>query len=287
MRRLLLALPLLLLPIARPLSAQQLQLIPGVREIESDTILDLAEATVDQVPPIVFVNPRLSRRYGPELTRFFIAHEYGHLAQHHTRKGLLELPDATRDSLLRVQELEADCYAAALPGAEARTATEAAIRFFTRLGPFRFNSEHPTGAQRVSRILGCLSSPREPVRYGRGDTGVERGPVSGEPEFIRFELLGDTAARHGAAERAVIWMDGVRVGEVAGGVETEALPVDRFPAGLHSYRILLNTPPDRAIPWDSAPWLEGNGHLVVREGDRFAVEWVAGSRPRLVKLEQR
>lgn len=196
----------------------------------------------------------------------------------------MQLPDATRDSLFRVQELEADCYAAALPGEAARTATEAALRFFTRLGPFRFNSEHPTGAQRVARILSCLSSPREPVTYGRGDTGIERGPVSGEPEYIRFELRGDSAASHGAAERAVIWMDGVRLGEVAGGIGTETLPVDRFPAGLHSYRILLNEPPGNAVPWDSAPWLEGNGHLVVREGDIFVVERPAGSRPRLVKL---
>jgi hypothetical protein len=183
--------------------AQALGLIPGIEEIASDSIRDLAVAAVDREVPAIYYNPRLARRYGPELTRFFLAHEYGHLNFRHTRTGLRDLPDATRDSVLRTQELEADCYAARLEGAEARLATETALRFFARLGPFRFDNEHPTGAQRASRILMCLPGPRAQV--GRRADRRETGPVSGEPERIRFAVTGAHADPGGARREAEVW----------------------------------------------------------------------------------
>ncbi len=73
---------------AGPADAQGLHLIPGVPEIASDTIDDIAIATVDLPQPVIYYNPIRARRYGPQLTEFFLAHEYGHIALHHTRAGL-------------------------------------------------------------------------------------------------------------------------------------------------------------------------------------------------------
>ena len=264
--------------------AQNLQLLPGVREIESDTIADLAVARVDQPVPVIYYNPRLFRRYGPLLGRFFLAHEYGHIAHHHTRVGLAALPPTTRDSLLRAQELEADCFAASQSGPQNREAAEAAIRFFTRLGPFRFDAEHPTGSQRTAQILSCMPEP--PVASARrtGETGVEVGPVSGEPQSIRFRVdpLPLGGATHGT--EAVLWMDGRRLGALSNMRLTEPLTVELSPAGMHNYRILMDVYAlDEALQFNPDGSVSGQGQVVVRNGDRFQVDWQPGGAPRLVR----
>ena len=265
-------------------SSQALHLLPGVEEVASDTIGDIAVAAVDLPQPVIYYSPRMVRRYGPLLTRFFMAHEYGHLYHRHTRQGLQELPDAVRDSVLRSQELEADCYAAGQVDTQGRAATEAAIRFFSRLGPFRFDSEHPTGAQRAARILMCLPGQREPVLYGRGETGVEMGPVSGEPERVRFQVL---AAERGAASygsAAVLWVDGQRVGSVSNIRFAEPITVDRFGAGIHNYRVTVDVYRlDSELQFNSNGSVTGRGQLLVQNGDRFRVDWVPGSCPTLVR----
>jgi alpha-D-ribose 1-methylphosphonate 5-triphosphate diphosphatase PhnM len=48
--------------------AQGLHLIPGVAEIATDTIDDIAIATVDQPQPAIYYNPIRARRYGPTST---------------------------------------------------------------------------------------------------------------------------------------------------------------------------------------------------------------------------
>ena len=42
-------------------------------------------------------------------------------------------------------------------------AVDAAIRFFTRMGPFRFDAWHPSGAQRAAKILSCLPDSAGPT----------------------------------------------------------------------------------------------------------------------------
>lgn len=264
------------------LLAQGLNLIPGVPEIESDSVRDIAVAAVDAEHPVVYYNPAMARRYGPLLTRFFISHEYGHIQHHHTRTGIADLPEATRDSIFRAQELQADCYAAALPGGEARAATEAALRFFARLGPFRFDAEHPTGAQRAARLLMCLPGPREPVVYGRGETGIDMGPVSGEPERVQFEV-GTQEMTPRLGGRAVLWLDGQRVGEVSNLRFPRSLSVDRFGAGIHSYRIAVDVYDLEQNPSGS---LSGRGHVLVQNGDRFRIVWSHGLAPRMVREER-
>lgn len=270
---------LLALAIPAPLPAQGLHLIPGVREVESDSIRDIAVAAVDASPPAVYYNPAMANRYGPLLTRFFLAHEYGHIYHHHTRAGLSDLPDSTRDGIFRAQELEADCYAAALPGDEARSATEAALRFFARLGPFRFDNEHPTGAQRAARLLMCLPGPRPEVLYGRGETGVEVGPVSGEPDRVAFEVTTEELAQRYGGE-AVLWLDGQRVGQLSNLRFPHTIAVDRFGAGIHSYRIEIEV---FDLEHNPSGRLSGRGHVLIQNGDRFRIVWSGGETPQMVR----
>lgn len=266
-----------------PARAQALHLIPGIEEIESDTIADVAIATLDRDPVAIYYNPLLTNRYGPLLTRFFLAHEYGHIARRHTRAGYADLPKETRDSIYREQELQADCYAAGLTGPEARQATEAAIRFFTRLAPFRFNAEHATGYQRVERILSCLPEPRERVNYGRGDTGVEIGPVSGEPERVRFAVRAAPLAGGAYGTSAVLWVDGLRVADISNLRFPDRANVDRFGAGLHSYRLTMDIYRfDDALQTSPGGSVSGRGQLLIRDGDRFRIEWTPGETPSLV-----
>jgi len=269
---------------ARPALSQGLHLLPGVEEVASDSIGDIAVAAVDLPHPVIYYNPVMVRRYGPLLTRFFLAHEYGHIYYRHTRARFAELPDAERDSTLRDQELQADCYAASQPEPTARQATEAALRFFSRLGPFRFDAEHPTGAQRAARILDCLPGPREPVVYGRGETGVEVGPVSGEPEPVRFEVLASDLASGSYGNEVVLWLDEQRVGTVSNMRMAEPLTVDRFGAGIHNYRLTVDVYAlDPQLQFSASGSVTGRGQVLVQNGDRFRVDWVPGSAPRLVR----
>jgi IrrE N-terminal-like domain len=261
---------------------QELHLLPGIAEVENDDIHDVAVAAVDQPVPVIYYNPRYARRYGPEVTRFLMAHEYGHIYYHHTRAGLSNLPDATRDSLLQAQELQADCFAAGQPGLEARKAAEAAIRFFTRLGPFRFDNQHPTGAQRVSRILACL--PAGPaLALDQGDTGIETGPVSGEPERIRFRVTTPGIAEAAYGSDVVLWVDGREVGRLSNMRFPRELALDRFSAGMHSYRMSVDLyQTDELQQLIAAGHVSGQGHFVVKDGDAFTVSWRPGDYPSLI-----
>ena len=269
---------------ASPLVAQDLRLIPGVAEIASERINDIAVAEVDRPDPIIFYKPSLFRRYGPLLSRFFLAHEYGHIAKQHTRYKLTALQAFERDSVLRAQELEADCYAAALAGDDARAAAEAALRFFSRLGPFRFDSEHPTGAQRAAQILECLPAPRVEVLYGRGDTGVEIGPVSGEPDRIKVQVRAIELSSLSYGNEATLYIDGQRLGEISNMREPGELAIDRFGAGLHSYRINL-----RVFRQESQQQFQlhgsvvGRGQVLLQPGDKFLVRGSPGENPTLEK----
>jgi hypothetical protein len=272
---------------AAPAAAQGLHLIPGIPEIATDTIDDIAIATVDEAQPAIFYNPYRARRYGPRLTEFFLAHEYGHIALHHTRRGLSVLPDEARDSALQFQELEADCYAARRDGPRAREASEAAIRFFTRLGPFRFDSFHPTGSQRAARIMDCMPSlpPGEPEqKVGIGETGVEVGPVSGDVERITFNVNMAALAQTERGREAQLWVDGLNVGYVSNMRIPWSLAINRFGAGIHSYKMELALYDEEGfLQFARSGTVVGHGHIVVREGDSFLVDWSPGSSPALIK----
>lgn len=272
---------------AAPAGAQGLHLIPGVPEIATDTIDDIAIATVDLPQPAIYYNPYRARRYGPQLTEFFLAHEYGHIALHHTRTGLSVLPDEARDSALQVQELEADCYSARRSDPRARAASEAAIRFFTRLGPFRFDQVHPTGSQRAARIMECmppLPPDQAETKVGIGETGVEVGPVSGDVERITFNVNMAALAQTERGREAQLWVDGLDVGYISNMRIPWSLSINRFGAGIHSYRMELALYDEEGfLQFSRSGTVVGHGHIFIREGDSFLVDWSPGANPSLIK----
>ena len=127
-----------------------------VRVVVADTLRDIAVAVWDARHPTIYLNPARMQKVGPLLSQFFVAHEYGHLYHHDTRSYALNADPEVRDRLIQGRELQADCFAAATLGTNDRAAVESAVRFFARLGPLRFDREHPTGAQRAAQLLACL-----------------------------------------------------------------------------------------------------------------------------------
>jgi hypothetical protein len=154
--------------------AQAVQRLVDVRQIATDTLHDLAVAAFENGRPVIYYNPVLMQRVGPELETYFFAHEYGHVRYGHTGSALTSTENDL--STIRVrQELEADCYAAGTLAESDPAAVAAAIRFFNRLGPFRFDAWHPSGAQRAAKILACLpdNSPTDvSAAGGRTDNPV-------------------------------------------------------------------------------------------------------------------
>ena len=153
--------------------AQAVQRLMDVRQIATDTLHDLAVAAFENGRPVIYYNPVLMQRVGPELETYFFAHEYGHIHYGHTGSALTSTENDL--SAVRVrQELEADCYAARTLAESDPAAVEAAIRFFNRLGPFRFDAWHPSGAQRAAKILACLPDDA-PANLS------DSGPRAGDP----------------------------------------------------------------------------------------------------------
>jgi hypothetical protein len=131
------------------------QRLVDVREVATDTLRDVALVAYELGRPVIYYNPILMQRIGPQLADFFMAHEYGHVAYGHSGAALTLGGDDT-GALRQRQELEADCYATETLTERNPDAVAAALQFFTRLGPFRFDNLHPTGAQRAAKILACL-----------------------------------------------------------------------------------------------------------------------------------
>jgi hypothetical protein len=159
--RIVIAIALLLGP-AVPDTADALQRLMDVQEVASDTIRDVALVSIVQGRPTIYYNPVLLARVGPELSTFFITHEYGHIHHGHTGGALVD--DGELGTVRVRQELEADCYAATHLADSDPAAVDAALEFFLRMGRHRFDNLHPTGSQRAARILSCLPSGPTPER---------------------------------------------------------------------------------------------------------------------------
>jgi hypothetical protein len=268
--------------------AQGLHLIPGVPEIADEFLPDVALAQVDRADPVIYYNPARFQRYGPDLANFFLAHEYGHIALRHTRLGLENLSDDDRDAAQRGQELAADCWAAGHIGRDHRVAIEAAIRFFTRLGPFRFDRVHPTGSQRAERLLACLPSEEGLGLIRRdGDTGVESGPVSGEPRPVRVEVRTTSLSEDETGREIRLWFDGRPAGRLSNMRLPLTLEVAGLSAGVHSYRMQMDLfALDGLQQFRSAGSTEGRGYVSVGDGDVFVVRWASG-KPPVLELQPR
>jgi hypothetical protein len=164
--------------------AQAVQRLVDVRQIATDTLHDLAVAAFENGRPVIYYNPVLMQRVGPELETYFFAHEYGHIHYGHTGAALTT-SEGDLGALRVRQELEADCYAAETLGGSQPEAVNAALRFFTRMGPFRFDAWHPSGAQRAAKILSCLPDSERPTNSSdaaiRPDNSVGGSALAAAP----------------------------------------------------------------------------------------------------------
>jgi hypothetical protein len=156
--------------------AQAVQRLMDVRQVPTDTLRDVALAAFEQGRPVIYYNPVLMQRVGPELETYFFAHEYGHIRYGHTGAALAA-GEGDLGALRVRQELEADCYAAATLAESHPESVDAAIQFFTRMGPFRFDPWHPSGAQRAAKILACLPDSARPTNAS--DSTVASGSSVG------------------------------------------------------------------------------------------------------------
>ena len=154
-RRIALAFLTTLLCAAAPASGQDLTTVANVREVADSSLQDVAVAVADPLDPVIYYNPRLMTRFGPNLSAFVLAHEYGHIQYGHRR-----VPSRVSDraALMRQYELEADCYAAHTLARVRPEAAQVAIEFFTKMGDFRYDEDHPTGDERAVRIRECLAT---------------------------------------------------------------------------------------------------------------------------------
>lgn len=161
---------LIALSVARPGRGQDVVSVVSVREVADSSLQDVAVAVADPLDPVIYYNPRLMTRFGPNLSAFVLAHEYGHIRYGHRR-----VPSRVSDraALMRQYELEADCYAARMLAQVKPVAAGVAIEFFTKMGEFRYDEDHPTGVERAARIAACLESgpgdhPTEALSVGIG-----------------------------------------------------------------------------------------------------------------------
>ena len=276
MLRIIVTSTLLLLP-ASPRGVQALQRLMDVQQIPSDTLRDVALVTYQLGRPVIYYNPILLQRVGPQLSAFFIAHEYGHIHGGHTGGALLH--DGELSALRRKQELEADCYAAAVLAEQNRDAVVAALRFFTRLGPLRHDNYHPSGSQRAARILSCL-----PPEHERAEAVEPETSSGSDPSNVTFQLRAPSAQVDGYAVEAKVWIDEASVGTVSSLRQPGRLEVRRFAAGSHRYRVSLTVYDlDSMLQLTPGGTVSGEGLVTIRDGDVVSVRWSRGETPVLVR----
>jgi hypothetical protein len=262
---------------ASPKGAQAIQRLIDLRQIPTDTLRDVAIATFEHGRPVIYYNPRLLQQFGPQLTTFFFAHEYGHIYYGHTGAALLQA-HGELTALRQQQELEADCYATAILADHDRAAVEAAIRFFTRLGPYRYDAYHPTGSQRAAKMLACLPEPEVTA-------SVDEEPSSAGPaRSATFTVRTPEVAGGAYGVEARIWIDDAPVGVISSLRQPGRVEIRRFAAGAHRYRVTVQLYTfDALLQLNPSGTVSGDGLVNVRDGDTFAVQWSEGRPPVLIR----
>lgn len=135
--------------------------------------------------------------------------------------------------------------------------------------------------------MACLPPGPGPDRLAQGDTGIEPGPVSGEPERISFRVRTPSLSESEEGREVTLWVDGLPIGRISNMRSPTLVTVNRFPAGIHSYRMNLEVYAlDGTMQFSLNGSISGGGHLVIRDGDSFRVEWFPGETPRLVREEE-
>lgn len=125
-----------------------------IRTIASDTLRDLAVALADPSDPVIYYNPRLLKRFGPEISAYVLAHERAHIQLGH-RRPRAGMNRQALERLLQSWELAADCLAAVSLARERPSALLAATALFQQMGPGRVDREHPSGNDRAAQLALC------------------------------------------------------------------------------------------------------------------------------------
>lgn len=264
----------LLLP-ASPEGAQALQRLIDVRQIATDTLRDVAAVTYVRGRPTIYYNPVLLQGFGPRMAEFFFAHEYGHIHYGHAG-GALAHEEGDVSLVRQAQELEADCYAArTVPD---RESVKAAIRFFRRMGPYRYDVFHPTGSQRAAKILACLpQAPAEPAAR----TAARK--VASPERDMSFVLQAPAPSAGEHAIEARVWIDGHAVGTVSSIRQPRSIVVRGLSAGTHRYRVSVELYTfDAMLQLNAGGAASGEGLITVDEESVVTVRWRAGEPAALV-----
>jgi hypothetical protein len=254
---------------------------PPVRETALDTLHDVAVAVYDPKGSIIYYNPDYLQRLGPQLSAFFMAHEYGHITLRHTRSHALAGTRKSFNARLQEQELAADCYAAGKLAGDNPSAVGAAIRFFTRMGPFRYDAVHPSGSQRAAKILSCIPRADESVRVDSVTT-ADRGPASSSTTNAGITV---TAPLH--SDR-VPWQEiHFRIGKIQSAVSNLQQPrvvaLQSLPPGTYDYELRVNTfYLDDQFQLNPSGSIVGAGSITVQAGETLRVESSPGGRARLI-----
>ena len=131
--------------------AQAIQRLMDVRQIATDTLHDLAVAAFENGRPVIYYNPLLMQRVGPELEAYFFAHEYGHIRYGHTGAALTT-GEGDLGALRVRQELEAACSAAETLGGPRPEAVPRRSAGARARGPgIRSGSRRRSGRRRCRR----------------------------------------------------------------------------------------------------------------------------------------
>jgi hypothetical protein len=259
--------------VAGPVRAQEP--LADVRIIASDTLRDVAVTIRESGRAVIYYNPELLARFGPLLKDFFIAHEYGHVAHGHTGGALAPLDARDEDRRLK-QELEADCYAAAQLGPAHRSAVEAAVRLFTRMGPFRYDKLHPTGSQRAAQILACLPPPPAP----QASSAREVSPARDSAAVVDLSA----EARAGLRGTVRVAIDGRTVGTLTTVSLGLPLRLRHLHHGVHRYELVVQVfTLDDLLQLNPSGEVRAGGKVEVLPGGRLEVAW-SGKAPALLAV---
>jgi hypothetical protein len=257
---------------------------PDIVEIPVDTLSDAALAVPDSVHPIIYYNPARLQELGPALAIFLLTHERGHIRLQHRTAGALGAGSPTRNAVMLAQELDADCYAAWTLSKADHSAVDAAVRFFRRLGPMRFDAVHPTGYARAERIQQCSARRPAATRRPAGtppDAGLSR--TTGAPVSIRVML--PTMGSSTPAD-VHLWIDDLDVGTISNIQQPRQLTLNQFSAGSHRYRLLVaQYDLDQLLQLNRSGTLMASGQVVIAEGEEFSVVLSKGAEPEFTRLQ--
>lgn len=249
-----------------------------VRRIATDTLRDVAITRIDGGQATIYYNPVLLEHLGPQLGDFVLAHEEGHVHFGHAGGALLtSQPDFAQ--VRQQQELEADCWAARELGSTNPDAVRAAIRFFTELGPVRFDRIHPTGEQRVARILACL--PEDPVPAPAESTDPSPADVPEGPITVLVRAAPRLPVDYRAAGE--ISIDGTLVGRLSSAELAESLTLRLVDPGEHRYLVRLQLLSlEGMMQFTPAGTVVSEGTVSLRNGDVLSARWAPGGAAGLV-----